>query len=100
MTPAAKQGDRVPPLYQRVIDAIKDDVESGRLKPGDRIPSIAELAKRYDVSQGTVKTALLVLRQSGVVVGVQGRATYVAHPGEPGEAGGVAGAAPEDHPKE
>ena len=64
--------------YQRVIEGIASQIERGELREGDKLPSIVRLAEEYDVSQTTVKTALLILRQSGLVIGRQGKGTFVA----------------------
>lgn len=71
--------------YVRVIEAIQEQIRSGLLVPGDRLPSIAKLAEQYDVSKTTVKTALAILHREGWTRGQQGKATYVV--GVPGESG-------------
>ena len=53
-------------------------IEREELKEGDKLPSIVRLADAYEVSQTTVKTALLILRQTGLVIGRQGKGTFVA----------------------
>jgi DNA-binding GntR family transcriptional regulator len=67
--------------YQRVVDAIEADIAAGVLRPGDHLPSITQLAIAHKVSTTTVKNALMILRERGLVVGEQGVATYVAGPG-------------------
>jgi GntR family transcriptional regulator len=64
--------------YERVMTDISGKIERGELQPGQKLPSIVRLAEQYDVSQTTVKTALLVLRQSGLIIGRQGKGTFVA----------------------
>lgn len=66
------------PDYQRVIDAIEEQIADGRLRPGDRLPSIRQLALDHRTGETTVKTALAILRSRGVIRGHQGRATFVA----------------------
>jgi DNA-binding GntR family transcriptional regulator len=63
---------------QRIIADIEDQVATGRLRPGARLPSIAEMAVQYRVSHSTVKGALSLLRDRGVVVGQQGVGVFVA----------------------
>jgi len=63
--------------YERIADEIGVQIRSGVLRPGDRLPSISELAERYEVSQTTVKSALLVLKERGLTEGRQGRGTFV-----------------------
>jgi DNA-binding GntR family transcriptional regulator len=66
------------PLYQRVVDDVTARIKAGELKPGQRLPTINDLAAEYEVGTTTIKTALMMLRASGVVVGQQGKAVYVA----------------------
>lgn len=68
----------ITPLYRRIIADVRAQVEAGRLKAGDKLPSIAELMNAYDCSDTPVKAALARLQESGVVVGHQGRGVYVA----------------------
>ncbi|HEU0239023.1 MAG TPA: winged helix-turn-helix domain-containing protein [Micromonosporaceae bacterium] len=69
------------PLYMVVVNTITAQVRAGVRKPGERLPSIVELAAEFDVSPSTIKTALMILRERGVVVGQQGKATYIAQQG-------------------
>jgi GntR family transcriptional regulator len=64
--------------YQRIVDEIEQQIRSGQLKPGDQLPSIRLLAADYDTSQTTVKYALGLLRDRGLIYGRQGKANYVA----------------------
>ena len=66
-----------PPSHQLVIDYITSSIESGVYLPGDKLPTIAQLADLVGVSQTAVKTALLALNREGVVIGRQGKGTFV-----------------------
>jgi DNA-binding GntR family transcriptional regulator len=66
------------PDYQRVVDSIIARIESGELRPGDQLESIAQLAEVHRTSQTTVKTAQALLRAQGWIIGRQGKAVYVA----------------------
>jgi DNA-binding LacI/PurR family transcriptional regulator len=65
-------------LYQQIRDAILGDIRSGKLHPGDPVPSELQLARQFGVSRITSKKALDTLRQDGVVVRERGRGTFVA----------------------
>lgn len=67
------------PLYERLRNALRQEVERGVLRPGDRLPSFAELRTRYGIHKATVERAHLMLEQEGLVVREQGRGTFVAH---------------------
>lgn len=65
------------PLYQQLADLLRADIESGRLLPNRPIPSETTLRQQHGVSRDTVRHALDVLRDAGVVVTVRGKGTYV-----------------------
>lgn len=66
------------PSHEIVINWITAQIKAGAYRPGDRLPTIADLAARTECSQTAVKVALIVLRDRGTVRGEPGRATYVA----------------------
>jgi len=66
------------PLYRQIKLLITEGLENGQWKPGQSIPSEIELAKRFNVSQGTVRKAVAELAQENVLVRRQGRGTFVA----------------------
>lgn len=64
-----------------VADAILADfVRSGLLKPGDRLPTVRELERRYDASRAAVVHALSLLEQQGWVEKRHGSGCYVSSP--------------------
>lgn len=73
-------GDSRLPLYHRLHDQLRDDIESGVLRPGDRIPTEAELSARFGVSRTTVKQAIQQLVHAGLVYRIQGKGTFVSQP--------------------
>jgi GntR family transcriptional regulator len=68
----------VTPVYRRIIVDIRKRIDSGQLKAGDKLPSIAELQQQYKCSDTPVKAALGRLQDAGVLEGHQGRGVYVA----------------------
>jgi GntR family transcriptional regulator len=69
------------PAYLQVADELRDSIDSGGLKPGERLPSGRDLARRYGVAPMTVSHALDVLRGEGLVEAYQGRGVFVTdHP--------------------
>jgi len=66
------------PLYRQIKLLITEGLENGRWKPGESIPSEQELARHFNVSQGTVRKAVNELAQENVLVRHQGRGTFVA----------------------
>ncbi|MCR6673436.1 phosphonate metabolism transcriptional regulator PhnF [Devosia ginsengisoli] len=64
-------------LWRRIADAIRLDIVGGKLASGDRLPTEALLAERFSANRHTVRRALAVLAEEGVVGAEQGRGTFV-----------------------
>lgn len=64
--------------YMQVVDDISGRISGGDLAPGARLLSERALADHYGVSYGTVRRAMEVLRERGLVRTVHGRGTFVA----------------------
>jgi len=64
-------------LWRRIADAIRLDIVGGKLAAGDRLPTEAILAERFSANRHTVRRALAVLAEEGVVAAEQGRGTFV-----------------------
>ncbi|MEU1751511.1 winged helix-turn-helix domain-containing protein [Micromonospora matsumotoense] len=67
----------MPAKYERVAEAIREQIRTGRLAVGDKLPSTTELKAEYDVSYGSIRGAMLVLKTEGLVEGRQGEGVYV-----------------------
>jgi DNA-binding GntR family transcriptional regulator len=57
---------------------LKEQIVSGRLCPGDRLPSEAELTRRFGVSRVVIRRALLILHEQGLIVRIKGKGTFVS----------------------
>lgn len=77
--PSRATADAVP-RYVDLRRTIESSILSGALKPGDRVPSEAELVKRYGLSRMTVNKALSALADAGLVVRRRGAGSFVASP--------------------
>jgi len=66
------------PLYKQVMDQIKDGVAGGVLKPGERLPSIREMAKELNISEITIKRAYTDLEAEGFLYTRAGLGSFVA----------------------
>ncbi len=66
------------PLYAQVKTLLVKRIGSGGWKPGQMLPSENELAAEYNVSQGTVRKALISLETDRMIVRRQGVGTFVA----------------------
>ncbi|MET4661218.1 GntR family transcriptional regulator [Streptomyces sp. PvP037] len=70
----------MPSRRDTIADDLRDQIASGRLKPGDRLPSEAHLAAQYRVSTPTLRNALAVLQAEGLVEKVHGKGNFVRRP--------------------
>lgn len=75
--------------YQQLVDALAEDIASGRLVPGTRLPPYRDLAHRLAVSAQTVSRAYAQATRRGLLRGEVGRGTFVRDPAE-----GTAGTPP------
>ena len=66
--------------HQIIYDEIVDGIRQGRYPAGERMPTECELAARFEVSRQTVLKALNTLKSKGVLIGRQGKGTFVAEP--------------------
>ncbi|MEV0154554.1 winged helix-turn-helix domain-containing protein [Micromonospora sp. NPDC050686] len=64
--------------WARLADHIREQIASGELAPGDKLPSTAELCREHGVSTIVVRQAIFALRSEGLVEGVQGVGVFVA----------------------
>ncbi|MFD8383202.1 GntR family transcriptional regulator [Streptomyces sp. NPDC059679] len=65
------------PAYLQIAATLREEISTGRLKPGCRLPSGRELAKEFGTALMTVQHALRVLREEGLVIPQQGRGVFV-----------------------
>lgn len=66
------------PVYEQIIGDVIASIRAGQLRPGDKLPSIAELCEQYRASATPVRTALLLLDERGWIEVHQGRGSFVA----------------------
>ena len=64
-------------LYEQIVDRIEDQVLSGELNAGDRLPPERLLAEQFGVSRTAVREAVKALRQRGLIEVYPGRGTFI-----------------------
>ena len=79
----ARQIDPAVRLPTRVAANISKEIISGRLKPGDRLPTEPELAELFGVSRTVVREAIARLRSEGIVRSKQGAGVFVVDFSQP-----------------
>jgi DNA-binding GntR family transcriptional regulator len=68
------------PDYIRIADEITAEVKAGRYTPGEKLPSIAELASKNEVSTSTVQMAYIRLEALGIIRRHQGKGVFITDP--------------------
>ncbi|MGE8399359.1 MAG: GntR family transcriptional regulator, partial [Burkholderiales bacterium] len=69
--------DLAQPVYLMIADALEQDIGSGRLTAGERLPTLKDLAESLNVTPGTIGRAYDEAAKRGLVVGEVGRGTFV-----------------------
>ncbi len=68
------------PLYVQIAESLLEQIVTGKLSPEERLPSERELSKQLNVSRMTLRAALRVLDNKGVLVRRPGDGTFIATP--------------------
>lgn len=63
--------------YYNLVNWIRESITTGKLKPGDKLSSENELSRDFSLSRQTVRRALDVLEEEGILKRVRGSGTYV-----------------------
>jgi GntR family transcriptional repressor for pyruvate dehydrogenase complex len=77
-TGRAGPAGEAPSTRDRVVEHVRRLIESGGLKPGDRLPGERDLAHELRVSRPSVRSGLEALESMGVVVSRRGAGTFIA----------------------
>ncbi|WP_330283380.1 GntR family transcriptional regulator [Streptomyces sp. NBC_00588] len=70
----------MPSRHHEIADDLRHEIETGRIEPGERLPSEAGLADRYKVSTVTLRRALAVLQGEGLVEKIHGKGNFIRLP--------------------
>jgi GntR family transcriptional regulator len=68
------------PIYRQLADMLRMQIESGHIAPNDAIPAERDLAATHEVSRDTVRKAIKLLEEQGVLYSDHGRGTFAAPP--------------------
>jgi DNA-binding GntR family transcriptional regulator len=66
------------PLYVQLANVLRGMIESGELQPRAPLPSESYLQQEHGISRGTVRMAVAILRDEGLVITIGGRGTFVS----------------------
>ncbi len=70
-------GNRPVPRYVQLADILRERITRGQWAPGDKLPSLGELVREFDVARVTVRQAIDVLARDGLVSPERGRGTFI-----------------------
>ncbi len=65
------------PPYQQVAASLRASILTRKVEPGEKLPSQAELSKRYGVARMTIQQALRILKDEGLIASRQGSGMFV-----------------------
>ncbi|HHW06673.1 MAG TPA: GntR family transcriptional regulator [Clostridia bacterium] len=71
------------PLYEQIVDGIKENIVKGILQPGDKLPSVREMSTLLMVNPNTVSKAYQELERERAIETVQGRGTFISQNYQP-----------------
>jgi GntR family transcriptional regulator len=71
------KSDGALPIHRQIVNSVRHAISSGRLKAGDRLPPVRELASELDVAMNTVARAYRDLDREGLTDNAAGRGTFV-----------------------
>lgn len=69
---------KLAPRYYNIFEELLNEIESGKLTNENKFPSETELCSRFKVSRGTVREALKLLEQYGLITREQGKGTFIS----------------------
>ena len=64
-------------LYLQLAELLREQIRSGKLPPRSRVPSLVDLAAKYELAEMTVRKALRLLIDEGLIETRPGRGTFV-----------------------
>ena len=68
------------PVYRQLVDQVQGAIASGRLRPGDQLPTIRKVAVDLAINPNTVSRSYRELEQSGAVETQHGTGCFIAQP--------------------
>jgi GntR family transcriptional regulator len=65
------------PIYSQIVDGFREQIAAGILQPGDRMPSVRELATTLTINPNTIQRAYRELEYQGWIASVPGKGNFV-----------------------
>ena len=65
------------PIYTQIVENFKAQIASGILQPGDKLPSVRELAQQMSINPNTIQRAYRELEMAGIIQTIPGKGCFV-----------------------
>lgn len=69
------------PIYTQISNELKNRVISGQIRPGDKLPSVREIAEEFSVNPNTVQRVFMELEKDGFTYSERGVGTFLKEDG-------------------
>ena len=66
------------PIYSQIIDGFREQIAAGILQPGEKLPSVRDLAAELAINPNTIQRAYRQLELEGWIVSIQGKGSFVS----------------------
>ena len=66
------------PLYEQIVEKFRHLILNGALKPGEKMPSVRQLAMDLSINPNTIQRAYMQLEQEGLIYPVKGTGNFIA----------------------
>ena len=68
------------PIYAQILDGFREQIHTGVLREGDKMPSVRELAAQLTLNPNTIQRAYRELEAGGYIASVPGKGSFVCAP--------------------
>jgi len=68
------------PIYAQIMDGFREQIAAGILQPGEKLPSVRELAAMLAINPNTIQRSYRQLELEGWIVTMQGKGCFVSNP--------------------
>ena len=66
------------PIYSQIIDGFREQIAAGVLQPGEKLPSVRDLASALAINPNTIQRSYRQLEQEGWILSIQGKGCFVS----------------------
>ena len=66
------------PIYEQIVDSVCTQIAAGILQPGDKLPSVRDLAAELAINPNTIQRSYRQLELEGWIVSIQGKGSFVS----------------------